>query len=1157
MLPDDKTSVRVAVRVRPLSVRERAEFQKPCLAVSEDESQIIIGTERAFTFDYTFDSNSVQEDVFCETTKDLIDGCFQGLNATILAYGQTGSGKTYTMGTGFDVSIPVENFGIVPRAVDYMFEVMQSRHQEHLDLGRAPPVFDILVQFIELYQDDLVDLLDRATRGSRSKRVKPPRLGEDKNGNVVLHNVSKKPVGSREDILNWLKQGALARTTGSTNMNAQSSRSHAIFTIEIKQAVQQYDEHNCPVEFLTTMAKFHFVDLAGSERLKRTNATGDRQKEGISINCGLLALGNVISKLGDTSIKATHIPYRESKLTRLLQDSLGGNSRTLMIACVSPAEADFVETLNTLRYANRARNIQNKVVFNQDKSGQTISTLRNRILDLERELMEYQQGKRQPGVEAFNDMFVENNAMQKENEELRRRLQLSKEENGVLKGNLEDREYRIAELRAESDRLKEILGRDNNSSPEMLSWNVTDMDKMRIEYAKVIENLETKLRLATKDADRTESSPPRKRSVGSGSKTFRVRPRKLSEEPPETMEYSSIDEHTETVGSVTQGNSAMYFTEAELDEDVVSIVSDIDEQIREKEEKLHEMQQALDAQKVNYEAKIQQLVSRINEVEAERNVFLREVRAKKGGFDPVKAKEREVKFSTDLEELKRQLKEQHEVKNNYKRLQKDFSANEKKVVKLLDDIAVLKRVRCETIRKAELDSKKAREKDLQQARVMSQKEKEFRLLKKQNADLKEKVLQYHNKVVRLSADLKIAKRVHKNGMSDQVAGRLNKPAPNETTLKNNWEEFLRYFRAVSYKRMRLKQFEKQLNTYNEELKQLREVSEQTEKSLVIAQQQHNAVVANSLMNQLEETRSTIHFFEQKNMEIQNETVYCEESTDEYTHLDPAYIQLHFPEEHSSRFFLTNLIEFCMTQQEEFSLLEARAQSTSDEAAILRKDLMLLREILQAYVVDGPGQAKLDVANVARKKLEENGDMELSTDDVLAGILRTSLPSRSAGNRTKARQLTLSGPGDMLIAGKNQASSTPSSTAGSPVTSSDSDRTYSSSSGVAADLSSLSRRTAVPKLLPLKRFAPDSSRSKALSHGPTACPSPVESDCLISSSLSFRSPSRSISLNHIAEHEPTSSRELPSPGHSLENVAAPPASPLPGRIRRYPCRTQLA
>ena len=144
-------------------------------------------------------------------------------------------------------------------------------------------------------------------------------------------------------------------------------------------------------EFETLTAKFHFVDLAGSERLKRTGATGDRAKESISINCGLLALGNVISALGDLTKKASHVPYRDSKLTRLLQDSLGGNSQTVMIACISPSDTDFMETLNTLKYANRARNIKNRVTVNQDKTSKTINLLRLEIQQLQLELMEYRQ----------------------------------------------------------------------------------------------------------------------------------------------------------------------------------------------------------------------------------------------------------------------------------------------------------------------------------------------------------------------------------------------------------------------------------------------------------------------------------------------------------------------------------------------------------------------------------------------------------------------------------------------------------------------------------------------------------------------------------------------------------------------------------------------
>ena len=183
--------------------------------------------------------------------------------------------------------------------------------------------------------------------------------------------MTSKTVHSEEETISCLKNGAFNRTTASTNMNDQSSRSHAIFTLYIQQQrpakpsnpFHLQDDPDSPGpaptaptssdDFETLTAKFHFVDLAGSERLKRTGATGDRAKEGISINCGLLSLGNVISALGDTSKKVSHVPYRDSKLTRLLQDSLGGNSRTQMIACVSPSDRDFMETLNTLKYANR------------------------------------------------------------------------------------------------------------------------------------------------------------------------------------------------------------------------------------------------------------------------------------------------------------------------------------------------------------------------------------------------------------------------------------------------------------------------------------------------------------------------------------------------------------------------------------------------------------------------------------------------------------------------------------------------------------------------------------------------------------------------------------------------------------------------------------
>lgn len=204
-----------------------------------------------------------------------------------------------------------------------------------------------------------------------------------------LHNLLTLYIPSPPHTDRYLQQGALARTTASTQMNAQSSRSHALFTILIRRQRVITSNESDVLETLTS--KFHFVDLAGSERLKRTGATGDRARESISINYGLLSLGNVISALGDPTKKAIHVPYRDTKLTRLLQDCLGGNSQTLMIACISPSDCDFMETLNTLKYANRARNIRNRVQVNRDQSSRTISFLHRKMASLQRELLEYKQ----------------------------------------------------------------------------------------------------------------------------------------------------------------------------------------------------------------------------------------------------------------------------------------------------------------------------------------------------------------------------------------------------------------------------------------------------------------------------------------------------------------------------------------------------------------------------------------------------------------------------------------------------------------------------------------------------------------------------------------------------------------------------------------------
>ncbi|XP_013204299.1 kinesin-like protein KIF21A isoform X13 [Microtus ochrogaster] len=488
----DESSVRVAVRIRPQLAKEKIEGCHICTSVTPGEPQVFLGKDKAFTFDYVFDIDSQQEQIYTQCIEKLIEGCFEGYNATVFAYGQTGAGKTYTMGTGFDVNIMEEEQGIISRAVKHLFRSIEEKKSTAIKNGVPPPEFKVNAQFLELYNEEVLDLFD-TTRDIDAKNKKSNiRIHEDSTGGIYTVGVTTRTVNTEPEMMQCLKLGALSRTTASTQMNVQSSRSHAIFTIHVCQTrvCPQIEAENATDnkmisessqmnEFETLTAKFHFVDLAGSERLKRTGATGERAKEGISINCGLLALGNVISALGDKSKRATHVPYRDSKLTRLLQDSLGGNSQTIMIACVSPSDRDFMETLNTLKYANRARNIKNKVMVNQDRASQQINALRSEITRLQMELMEYKTGKRiidEEGVESINDMFHENAMLQTENNNLRVRIKAMQETVDALRA-------RITQL--VSDQANQVLARAGEGNEEI--------SNMIHSYIKEIEDLRAKL----------------------------------------------------------------------------------------------------------------------------------------------------------------------------------------------------------------------------------------------------------------------------------------------------------------------------------------------------------------------------------------------------------------------------------------------------------------------------------------------------------------------------------------------------------------------------------------------------------------------------------------------------------------------------------------
>nr|XP_019941626.1 PREDICTED: chromosome-associated kinesin KIF4A [Paralichthys olivaceus] len=398
--------VRVALRCRPLVPKEINEGCQCCLSFVPEEPQVIVGTEKAFTYDYVFDPNTEQEEVFSTAVSPLLCGLFKGYHATVLAYGQTGSGKTFSMGGTYTSAQENDpSVGVIPRVIQRIFQ--EKEKQKDCE-------FALAVSYLEIYNEDILDLLC-------SSKDKPAiSIREDPKDGIKIVGLIERQVSSAHEMVGCLELGNSARTVGSTAMNAASSRSHAIFTITLEQrrGTDKVD---------SVVSKLHLVDLAGSERQKKTKAEGDRLKEGISINRGLLSLGNVISALGDESKKNTFVPYRDSKLTRLLQDSLGGNSHTLMIACISPADSNMEETINTLRYADRARKIKNKPIVNVDPRSAEMSRLKQQVQELQVMLLHARGGVAPvlsgPGSsENVSKLLERNRALQGENNKLSREL---------------------------------------------------------------------------------------------------------------------------------------------------------------------------------------------------------------------------------------------------------------------------------------------------------------------------------------------------------------------------------------------------------------------------------------------------------------------------------------------------------------------------------------------------------------------------------------------------------------------------------------------------------------------------------------------------------------------------------------------------------------
>ncbi|XP_072236828.1 kinesin-like protein KIF18A [Leuresthes tenuis] len=456
MASDVCSHVKVVVRVRPTNENEKRENCRNVVQVVDnhmlifdpkEEDMSCFGSQRVrnrnlnkkankdlkFVFDHVFDENSTQEDIFENTTKGVLDGVMNGFNCTVFAYGATGAGKTHTM-LGSQ-----NNPGVMYRTMTDLFKRMDDAKEEK--------EFAVAFSYLEVYNEQIRDLLANAG---------PLAVREDASKGVVIQGLTLHKPKSAEHILEALDSGNRNRTQHPTDMNATSSRSHAVFQIYLRQ-----QDKTASLNPNVCIAKMSLIDLAGSERASATNAKGARLREGANINRSLLALGNVINALADPKSKKAHIPYRDSKLTRLLKDSLGGNCRTVMIANVGPSSKSYDDTHNTLKYANRAKEIKSSLKSNVVSLDSHIGQYavicekqRQEILQLKQKLKEYEAKNVVPG--ALGSISSQNQAEFKRVSEALQRIFSSRAQIRREQLNLE-RQLKENELRqrySEEDNLR-------------------------------------------------------------------------------------------------------------------------------------------------------------------------------------------------------------------------------------------------------------------------------------------------------------------------------------------------------------------------------------------------------------------------------------------------------------------------------------------------------------------------------------------------------------------------------------------------------------------------------------------------------------------------------------------------------------------------------
>ncbi|PON72836.1 Kinesin-like protein [Parasponia andersonii] len=402
---DKEVNVQVLLRCRPLSDEEQKSNVQRVISCNEHKKEVTVfqnvankQIDRLFTFDKVFGPKAQQRSIYDQAIAPIVNEVLEGFNCTVFAYGQTGTGKTYTMEGGMKNKggdLPAEA-GVIPRAVRQIFDTLEAQNAD----------YSMKVTFLELYNEDITDLLatDDNSRCPEDRQKKPISLMEDGRGCVVVRGLEEEAVYSVNEIFTLLERGAAKRRTADTLLNKRSSRSHSVFsiTVYIKEATVGDEE-------LIKCGKLNLVDLAGSENISRSGAREGRAREAGEINKSLLTLGRVINALVEHS---SHIPYRDSKLTRILRDSLGGKTKTCIIATISPSAHCLEETLSTLDYAYRAKNIKNKPEANQKMSKAVL--LKDLYLELEKMKEGHVRAAREKnGVYVPHERFVQDEAEKK------------------------------------------------------------------------------------------------------------------------------------------------------------------------------------------------------------------------------------------------------------------------------------------------------------------------------------------------------------------------------------------------------------------------------------------------------------------------------------------------------------------------------------------------------------------------------------------------------------------------------------------------------------------------------------------------------------------------------------------------------------------------